>query len=170
MIDQNFKNGCVLIVGGSGGIGSLCAEEFSNSGAKVAITYYKNEQAAINLANEIDTNVNIYQLDNSNSKSVEDTFAQVVKDFARSHMSQENSAAGIFGQDDGENFEQITASAHGFIASHQEFDYTMGLGHEGEIQEPGYRGQLGPHFSEQNHRNYYRYYLELMTNAGLSDG
>ena len=45
MIDSNFKNGCVLIVGGSGGIGSLCAKEFSNSGAKVAITYYKNEQA-----------------------------------------------------------------------------------------------------------------------------
>ena len=81
MIDQNFKNGCVLIVGGSGGIGSLCAEEFSISGAKVAITYYKNEQAAINLANEIDADVNIYQLDNSNSKSVEDTFEQVVKDF-----------------------------------------------------------------------------------------
>ena len=81
MIDQNFKNGCALIVGGSGGIGSLCAEEFSHSGAKVAITYYKNEQAAINLANEIDTNVNIYQLDNSNSKSVKDTFEQVVKDF-----------------------------------------------------------------------------------------
>lgn len=81
MIDQNFKNGCVLIVGGSGGIGSLCAEEFSNLGAKVAITYYKNEQAAINLANEIDADVNIYQLDNSNSKSVEDTFKQVVKDF-----------------------------------------------------------------------------------------
>ena len=81
MIDQNFKNGCVLIVGGSGGIGSLCAEEFSNLGAKVAITYYKNEQYAINLANEIDADVNIYQLDNSNSKSVEDTFEQVVKDF-----------------------------------------------------------------------------------------
>ena len=81
MIDRNFKNGCALIVGGSGGIGSLCAEEFSNSSAKVAITYYKNEQAAINLANEIDTNVNIYQLDNSNSKSVKDTFEQVVKDF-----------------------------------------------------------------------------------------
>ena len=81
MIDQNFENGCVLIVGGSGGIGSLCAEEFSISGAKVAITYYKNEEAAINLANEIDSDVNIYQLDNSNSKSVEETFEQVVKDF-----------------------------------------------------------------------------------------
>ena len=72
MIDQNFKNGCVLIVGGSGGIGSLCAEEFSNSGAKVAITYFKNEEAAIKLANDIDADVNIYQLDNSNSKSVEE--------------------------------------------------------------------------------------------------
>jgi NAD(P)-dependent dehydrogenase (short-subunit alcohol dehydrogenase family) len=81
MIDQNFKNGCVLIVGGSGGIGSLCAEEFSNSGAKVAITYFKNEEAAIKLANDIDADVNIYQLDNSNSKSVKDTFKQVVKDF-----------------------------------------------------------------------------------------
>ena len=81
MIDQNFKNGCVLIVGGSGGIGSLCAEEFSNSGAKVAITYFIKEEAAIKLANDIDADVNIYQLDNSNSKSVEGTFKQVVKDF-----------------------------------------------------------------------------------------
>ncbi len=41
MIDKNFQTGCVLIVGGSGGIGSLCAKEFANAGAKVAITYYK---------------------------------------------------------------------------------------------------------------------------------
>jgi NAD(P)-dependent dehydrogenase (short-subunit alcohol dehydrogenase family) len=34
MIDSNFKEGCVLIVGGSGGIGSLCAQEFANSDAK----------------------------------------------------------------------------------------------------------------------------------------
>ena len=53
-MDKSFENGCVLIIGGSGGIGSLCAQEFSNSGAKVAITYYKNEQAAIKIANEID--------------------------------------------------------------------------------------------------------------------
>ena len=77
MIDSNFKNGCALIVGGSGGIGSLCAEEFSNSGSKVAITYYKNEQAAIKLANEIDADVNIYQLDNSNSKSVERSLSKL---------------------------------------------------------------------------------------------
>jgi NAD(P)-dependent dehydrogenase (short-subunit alcohol dehydrogenase family) len=81
MIDSNFKEGCVLIVGGSGGIGSLCAQEFSNSNAKVAITYYKNEQAAIDIANEINAEVNIYQLDNSDSKSVEDTYKNVIKDY-----------------------------------------------------------------------------------------
>ena len=80
MTDSNFKKGCVLIVGGSGGIGSLCAQEFANSGATVAITYYKNEQAAIKIANEIDANVKIYQLDNSDPKSVEDTLIKVTKD------------------------------------------------------------------------------------------
>ena len=80
MIDSNFKKGCVLIVGGSGGIGSLCAKEFANSGAKVAITYFKNEQAAVDIANEIDADVKIYQLDNSNSKSVDSTFKKVIKD------------------------------------------------------------------------------------------
>ena len=80
MTDLNFKKGCVLIVGGSGGIGSLCAKEFANSGAKVAITYFKNEQAAIDIANEIDADVDIYQLDNSDSKSVDSTFKKVIKD------------------------------------------------------------------------------------------
>ena len=80
MTDSNFKKGCVLIVGGSGGIGSLCAKEFANSGAKLAITYYKNQQAAIDIANEINADVKIYQLDNSNSKSVDSTFKNVIKD------------------------------------------------------------------------------------------
>ncbi len=80
MIDSNFKKGCVLIIGGSGGIGSLCAKEFANSGAKLAITYYKNEQAAIDIANEINSDVKIYQLDNSNSQSVDSTFQNVIKD------------------------------------------------------------------------------------------
>ena len=80
MTDSNFKKGCVLIVGGSGGIGSLCAKEFANSGANLAITYYKNEQAAIDIANEINADVKIYQLDNSNSQSVDSTFKNVIKD------------------------------------------------------------------------------------------
>ncbi|RPG99756.1 MAG: SDR family oxidoreductase [Candidatus Pelagibacter sp. TMED153] len=79
-MDKNFENGCVLIVGGSGGIGSLCAKEFASSGARVAITYHKNEQAAIDLANDINADVKIYQLDNSDSKSVEQTFTKVKED------------------------------------------------------------------------------------------
>jgi NAD(P)-dependent dehydrogenase (short-subunit alcohol dehydrogenase family) len=81
MIDSNFQKGCVLIVGGSGGIGSLCAQEFARSNAKVAITYYKNEQVAIDIANEINADVKIYQLDNSNAESVEETFKEVIKDY-----------------------------------------------------------------------------------------
>ncbi len=48
---------------------------------KVAITYYKNEQAAIDIANEINADVKIYKLDNSNAKSVEETFKEVIKDY-----------------------------------------------------------------------------------------
>ena len=81
MIDLNFQKGCVLIIGGSGGIGSLCAQEFVQSNAKVAITYYKNEQAAIDIANEINADVKIYQLDNSSAESVEETFKEVIKDY-----------------------------------------------------------------------------------------
>ena len=65
-------------MGGSGGIGSLCAQEFAQSGARVVITYYKNEQAAIDVANDINGDVQIYQLDNNNPKSVEETFQKLL--------------------------------------------------------------------------------------------
>ncbi len=80
-MDKNFKNGCALIVGGSGGIGSLCAQEFANLGAKVAITYFKNEKAAIKVADKINNDVSIYQLDNSSVESVNNTFKKVVNDY-----------------------------------------------------------------------------------------
>ena len=79
-MDKNFKKGCVLVVGGSGGIGSLCAKEFASSGAKVVITFYKNEKAAINIANDINADVEIYKLDNKDPASVEDTFKKVIHD------------------------------------------------------------------------------------------
>ena len=78
-MDKSFENGCVLIIGGSGGIGSLCAQEFVNSGAKVAITYYKNEQAAIKIANEINSDVKFYMV----SKEVNNpanNYAQITKE------------------------------------------------------------------------------------------
>ena len=41
MIDKNFDKGCVFIVGGSGGIGSICAKEFAKAGANVVIIKIK---------------------------------------------------------------------------------------------------------------------------------
>ncbi|WP_242443665.1 hypothetical protein, partial [Sphingobium sp. LB126] len=38
-----------------------------------------------------------------------------------------------------------------------------GLGHEDEMKVEGLPGRLGPHYTEANHRNFYRYWLQLMT-------
>ena len=81
MIDSNFQNGCVLIVGGSGGIGSLCAKQFADEGAKVAITYFKNEKAAIDVASEINSNVEVYQLDNKDPVSVQSAMDDIAKKY-----------------------------------------------------------------------------------------
>jgi len=81
MIDSNFQNGCVLIVGGSGGIGSLCAKQFADEGAKVAITYFKNEKAAIDVASEINSNVEVYQLDNKDPESVQSAMDDIAKKY-----------------------------------------------------------------------------------------
>jgi hypothetical protein len=89
-----------------------------------------------------------------------------VRAYARGFMIGGNTPAGLFGQDDGENFEHITASARGHVSLTRDFNYAMGLGHEGEVEAEGYPGRIGPHYTEQNQRNFYRYWLELMTAGG----
>ena len=74
MIDSNFQKGCVLILEAAEALDHSVLKNLLNLMRKVAITYYKNEQAAIDIANEINADVKIYQLDNSNAKSVEETF------------------------------------------------------------------------------------------------
>ena len=79
MIDKNFDKGCVFIVGGSGGIGSICAKEFAKAGANVVITYYKNKKAAEDVASEINQNIQIFQLDNKDFKSVDNVMKQAIR-------------------------------------------------------------------------------------------
>ena len=81
MIDKNFDKGCVFIVGGSGGIGSICAKEFAKAGANVVITYYKNKKAAEDVASEIDKNIQIFQLDNKDFKSVDNVMKQAISEY-----------------------------------------------------------------------------------------
>ena len=45
----NFSKGIALVVGGSGGIGSVIASRLALAGTQVAITYYKNKSAAEDL-------------------------------------------------------------------------------------------------------------------------
>ncbi len=78
-MDKNFNQGCVLVIGGSGGIGSHCVQEFSNEGAKVVFTYFKNKTKADEIEEEY-PGVSSYQLDNSNNQQVKETIEKIAQD------------------------------------------------------------------------------------------
>ena len=59
----------------------MCVKEFTKAGAKVAITYYKNEQAALDIANEINKGVEIFQLDNKKPDSVNSLMDELIDKF-----------------------------------------------------------------------------------------
>ncbi|MEC7488391.1 MAG: aromatic ring-hydroxylating dioxygenase subunit alpha [Pseudomonadota bacterium] len=88
---------------------------------------------------------------------------QAIKDICRSQFQRQQAAAGIAGQDDTENFEQVTEATRGVIGQSLVFNYQMGLGHEKDVKPPHYLpGTVGPYYSEQGQRNYYRYWANLM--------
>ena len=71
--DLTFPNGIALVVGGSGGIGSMVATRLVKAGSKVAITYFKNKKAAESLCNSLNKKEKIckaYQLDIRNPKDI----------------------------------------------------------------------------------------------------
>ncbi len=89
------------------------------------------------------------------------------KDYARKFTQRENTPAGLFGPDDGDNFEQITESTKPYVSRQFNFNYSMGINHKGEVSVPGLPGHLGRHYSEQNQRNFYGYWLKLMKEEGI---
>ena len=69
--------------------------------------------------------------------------------------------SGMFEQDDGENWNQCSASSRGYIGRQHDFNYQMGLGHDERMEEfPGRRGFA---FSEINQRGFYKRWREMMT-------
>ncbi|WP_231571406.1 aromatic ring-hydroxylating dioxygenase subunit alpha [Gordoniibacillus kamchatkensis] len=75
------------------------------------------------------------------------------------------SPSGIFEQDDTEVFTDITAAAAGSLPFKKNFtyNYTMGLHREPETDFPGPGTVYADKFSEASQRNFYRYWLDLMS-------
>jgi phenylpropionate dioxygenase-like ring-hydroxylating dioxygenase large terminal subunit len=70
--------------------------------------------------------------------------------------------AGVFEQDDMDNWQACTQTGRGVVARRHPMNYEMGLGHEGYDDElkawaSEYR------FSESNHRQFYQRWAQLMT-------
>ncbi len=88
MSEDLFPQGCVLVVGGSGGIGSFVCKEFARAGADVALTYKSNAvKAAENVTQieELGRKAGAYALDISDAAAVEQVVEQVARDYGRIH-------------------------------------------------------------------------------------
>lgn len=75
------------------------------------------------------------------------------------------SPSGIFEQDDTEVFTDITAAASGAMPfkKNLNYNYTMGLHREPERDFPGPGTVYSDKFTEASQRNFYRYWLDLMS-------
>jgi hypothetical protein len=67
---------------------------------------------------------------------------------------------GGFEQDDGENWDQCTASSRGWFARQHALNLQMGIGHEGYHED--FPGIVGSFPSELSQRGFYRRWVELM--------
>jgi dibenzofuran dioxygenase alpha subunit len=95
--------------------------------------------------------------------AVDSEAPESVKEIMRVDFTRQQATAGIAGQDDTENFEQVTEATRGAVAQGLEFNYQMGLGHDAAGQAPaGLPGEIGPYYTEQGQRNFYSYWAELM--------
>ena len=87
-VPLTFPVGVALVVGGSGGIGSMIATRLVNAGSKVAITYFKNRSSAeklcniLNKENEICTS---YQLDIKKPSDISSLVNHLIKEHSSIH-------------------------------------------------------------------------------------
>ena len=74
MIDKNFKDGCVFVIGGTGGVGSACVKSFNEAGANVVFSYNSNLEEAKKIEDAQD-GVAAIQLNLTDEASVNDCIA-----------------------------------------------------------------------------------------------
>jgi len=85
---------------------------------------------------------------------------QEIKDAMRQDYVQRFGPSGMFEQDDGENWSQVSASSRSSLARTLEFSYHMGLGHErGHAELPG---EIGNASAELTHRSFYKRWAHEM--------
>jgi len=76
-MDNQFKKGCVFIIGGSGGIGRACVQRFAEAGAKIVFTYHQNIQAAQEIKKDLGDSVDFVQLSNQNESQVHEVISEI---------------------------------------------------------------------------------------------
>ncbi len=95
----NFKQKNVLITGGSRGIGKACVKLFSESGARVAFTYFTDSKAAESVESEFGkSKVTAYQCDISSTESIVEMSEKVISDFGRIDILVNNAGIWTYGE------------------------------------------------------------------------
>jgi NAD(P)-dependent dehydrogenase (short-subunit alcohol dehydrogenase family) len=88
MADNLFPEGAVLVIGGSGGVGSAVAIEFARAGTDVAVTYHSKKDAAEKVATQIRAlgrKATVHQLTIGDAAQVEAVIAASAKEHKKLH-------------------------------------------------------------------------------------
>jgi len=102
MLCKDLAGKCVLVTGGSRGIGREIAKQFHELGSKVAVNYNTSEKAARELKDELHSEIEIFKADVSKRDEALELVRQVIAKFGRIDVLVNN--AGIV---DGMRFDEF---------------------------------------------------------------
>lgn len=91
-----------------------------------------------------------------------------VRNAQRVATSRTFSAAGMFEQDDGENWVEIQRVLGGYIAQTTDLNAEMGLGHD-TYEDPEWPGRISNVYCEMAARGFYGRWAEMMSGASWSE-
>lgn len=80
-----FANGCALVIGASGGIGSKVAEILAQDGADLALAYNRNGEKVESIARQTPAKATCHQVDVTDLTSIGRLIEQVVAEHQRIH-------------------------------------------------------------------------------------